>query len=278
MTWREGLAPFARPASTAIACLILALTLLPVLTTAGRAQALGVLAETSSSPTLAPLVKKVIPGVVSITVRASAPVQPMFVDPETGFPDAPYRSTDREISATGVVVDGPKGLIVTNTHVIEEADDIAVILPDGRRFQGSRVDADPDTDIAVIKIAVADLVALPMGDSDMLEVGDYVIAVGNPFGMGITVSHGIVSALHRSGLHLGGYQDFIQTDASLNPGSSGGPLLNLRGELVGITTAITAPTGSNVGIGFAIPVNRVREAVSRAAKYAEMRSVRHARN
>jgi S1-C subfamily serine protease len=299
LTRPEGLTVFARPASMAIqamshclnawrspatpasrrgdriVCLIVALMLLPTFTAAGWAQPPSALAETSAPPTLAPLVRKVIPSVVSITVRTSAPVQePIFVDPESGFPDAPYRSTDREISAAGIVVDGPGGLIVTNTHVIEQADDIAVTLSDGRRFQGSRVDADPNTDIAVIKITAADLVALPMGDSDMLEVGDYVIAVGNPFGMGTTVSHGILSALHRSRLHLSGYQDFIQTDASLNPGSSGGPLVNLRGELVGITTAITSPTGSNIGIGFAIPVHKVRELVDRAVKYGEARRIR----
>jgi serine protease DegQ len=249
LTCPEGRTVFARPASTAIQALIFALMLLPAFTAAGWAQPPGTLSETSASPTLAPLVKRVIPGVVSITVRASAPVQgPIFVDPEAGFPDAPYRSTDREISATGVVIDGPKGLIVTNTHVIEQANDIAVTLSDGRCFQGSRVAADPDTDIALIRIAAADLVALPMGDSDVLEVGDYVIAIGNPFGMGTTVSHGIVSALHRSGLHLRGYQDFIQTDAPLNPGSSGGPLVNLRGDLVGITTAITARPGAMSGL------------------------------
>jgi len=274
--WESPATPTSRSGDR-IVSLIFALMLLPTYSTAGRAQ--GALAETSASPTLAPLVRKVIPAVVSITVRASAPVQaPIFIDPESGFPDAPYRSTDREISATGVVVDGAKGLIVTNTHVVEQANDIALTLSDGRRFQGYRVDADATTDIAVIKIAAANLVALPMGDSDMLEVGDYVITVGNPFGMGTTVSHGIVSALHRSGLHLSGYQDFIQTDASLNPGSSGGPLVNLRGELVGITSAITTPTGSSAGIGFAIPANRVRETIDRAVIYGERQSVRYAGN
>jgi S1-C subfamily serine protease len=259
--------------------LIFALMLLPICTTAGRAEPPETLAEISASPTLAPLVRKVIPGVVSVKVRASAPAaEPILVDPAGGFPDAPYQSTDREISAAGVVVDGPNGLVVTNTHVIEQANDIAVTLSDGRRFKGTRVTADPDSDIAVLRIAVPDLVAIPMGNSDILEVGDYVIAIGNPFGMGTTVSHGIVSALHRSGLHLSGAQDFIQTDASLNPGNSGGPLINLRGELVGIVTAITAPTAGNVGIGFAIPVNRVREIVDRAAKYGEMRPVKHGGN
>ena len=255
--------------------LVFALMLLPLFATKGRAQAPDALAGTSAPPTLAALVKNVIPGVVAITVRTSAPVQqPTVVEPESGFPDAPYQSADRDIYAAGVIIDAGRGFIVTNTHVIEQASDISVTLSDGRRFQGSRVDVDPNTDIAVIKIEIAGLVALPMGNSDMLEVGDYIIAVGNPFGAGTTVSHGIVSALHRSGLDLRGRQDFIQTDASLNPGSSGGPLVNLRGEVVGIATAITGPTGSNVGIGFAIPINRVREVIDRTEKYGEAGRVR----
>jgi serine protease DegQ len=303
LTRPEGLTLFARPAAAAIqamshclntwrspatvasrsgdriVCLIVALMLLPAFTAAGRAQSLGALTETSASPTLAPLVRKVIPSVVSITVRASAPVQePIFVDPESGFPDAPYQSTDHVINGAGVVAAARGGLIVTGAHVIEHANDISVTLSDGRRFQGSRVDVDPNTDIAVIGIDAADLVELPMANSDTLEVGDYLIAVGNPFGRGTTVSHGIVSALHRSDLHFSGYQDFIQTDASLNPGNSGGPIVNLRGELVGIAAAITSPTGSNIGIGFAVPVNKVRELVDRAVKYGEMRSAKHASN
>jgi S1-C subfamily serine protease len=276
--WRSPATPASRSGDR-IVCLIVALMLLPALTAAGRAQPPSALTETLASPTLAPLVRKVIPSVVSITVRASAPVQePIFVDPEGGFPDAPYQSTDRVINGAGVVVAARGGLIVTAAHVIEHANDISVTLSDGRSFQGSRVDADPNTDLAVIRIDASDLVELPMANSDALEVGDYLIVVGNPFGMGTTVSHGIVSALHRSGLHLSGYQDFIQTDASLNPGNSGGPIVNLRGELVGIAAAITSPTGSNIGIGFAVPINRVHEFVDRAMKYSEIRSVKQARN
>ena len=273
---RRGRAALTRLSRNRLFGLISALMLLPVLTTAGRAQSPEAFAANSASPTLAPLVRKVIPGVVSIKVMASAPAaEPILVDPAGGFPDAPYQSTDREISAAGVVVDGPNGLVVTNTHVIEQANDIAVTLSDGRRFKGTRVASNPYSDIAMIRIAAPDLVAIPMGNSDTLEVGDYVIAIGNPFGLGTTVSHGIVSALHRSGLHLSGDQDFIQTDAALNPGNSGGPLVNLRGELVGITTAIAAPTANNVGIGFVIPVNRVRELVDRTARYGETRPVQH---
>jgi S1-C subfamily serine protease len=257
-----------------ITCLIAALTLLPAFTTAGRAQPPGALTETSALATLAPLVKKVIPSVVSIAVKGSAPVEePIFIGPESGFPDPPYRSTDREINAAGAVVHGRGGLIVTSSHVIEHADNMLVILSDGRSFQSSRVDADPNTDIAVIRIDAADLVALPMTESDTLGVGDYIVAVGNPFDMGTPFTHGIVSALHRKGLRIGAYQDFIQTDASLNPGNSGGPIVNLRGEFVGITAAITSLTGSNIGIGFAIPVNKDRELVDQAVRYREARHI-----
>jgi serine protease DegQ len=256
-------------------CLITALLLLHTFTTASWAQLPGTPTETSASATLAPLVRKIMPSVVSITAKKHAPVEHIYIDPESNqFPDAPYRSTDREAEGAGVVVDSREGLIVASAHVLEHASDISVTLSDGRRFQGSLVDADPNTDVAVIRVAAADLVALPMADSETLEVGDYLVAVGNPFGMGAAVSHGIVSALHRSGLHIEGYQDFIQTDASLNPGNSGGPLVNLRGELVGIAAAITSPTGSNVGVGFGIPVNKVREAVDRAVRNGEARRAR----
>ena len=299
LTRPEGLTVFARPVSTAIQAmshclnawrspappasrsgdrivfLIVALLLLPTFTAAGWAQPPSTLAETSAPPALAPLVREVIPSVVGITVKGSIPVEePIFIGHESGFPDPPYRSTDREIDGTGVVVNGRAGLIVTSAHVIEHSNDISVTLSDGRRFQGSRVDADPNTDIAVIRIDAADLVALPMAESDTLEIGDYIVAVGSPFGMGTTVTHGIVSALHRKGLRIGGYQDFIQTYASLNPGNSGNPIANLCGELVGITAAITSPTGSSIGIGFAVPVNKVRELVDRAVKYGEARRIR----
>jgi serine protease DegQ len=272
--WRRPSLPISRSGNR-IFCLIAALILIPACTTQGWAQSPSDLAETSTFPALTSLVRKVIPSVVSITVKERAPVQePIFIDPQAGFPDPPYGSTDREINGAGVIVDARGGLIVTSTHVVEHADDVWVTLSDGRHLQGIRVDADPNTDIAVLRIVAADLVALPMADSDMLEVGEYLIAFGNPFGMGTTVTHGIVSALHRSVPSVGGYQDFIQTDASLNPGNSGGPLVNLRGELVGIATAIARPAGTNTGIGFAIPANRVREAVERAVKYGAARLIR----
>jgi S1-C subfamily serine protease len=272
--WRSSAVRTTDRAGKGIMCLITAMLFLHTFTAASWAQLPGTSTETSASATLAPLVRKVVPSVVSINAKKHVPVPHIYIDPESNqFPDAPYSSTDREAEGAGVVVDSREGLIVASAHVIEHAYDISVTLSDGRRFQGSLVDADPNTDVAVIRVPVADLVALPMADSEALEVGDYLVAVGNPFGMGTAVSHGIVSALHRSGLHIGGYQDFIQTDASLNPGNSGGPLVNLRGELVGIAAAITSPTGSSVGVGFGIPVNKVREAVDRALKNSEARRV-----
>jgi S1-C subfamily serine protease len=209
-------------------------------------------------PTLAPLVKKVGAGIVNITVRERVPVQePLVTDPDSRqFLDAPFSSTTK---AAGVVIDAREGLIVTSNHVIEQADDISVGLADGRRIRGSPVASDPITDIAVIRITASDLVALP--------IGDYIIGFGNPFGMGTTVTHGIVSALHRSYPRLRGSQDFIQTDAAISPGDSGGPILNLRGEVVGI---ITASIGDNLGMGLAIPSNRVREAITRVAKHDQV--------
>jgi serine protease Do/serine protease DegQ len=221
-------------------------------------------------------VKKVTPSVVNIAIkgRVAQEQNPLLNDPFFqrffNIPDAP---AEREIRAagSGVIVDAREGLIVTNNHVVEHADEISVTLTDGRRLQAKRVGTDPDTDIAIIKVPAEDLAAIALGDSDKLEVGDYVVAIGNPFGIGQTVTQGIVSALRRTGLGIKGYEDFIQTDAPINPGNSGGALVSLRGELVGINTAIVGPSGGNVGIGFAIPVNMVREVMDQLVKYGEVR-------
>jgi Do/DeqQ family serine protease len=170
-----------------------------------------------------------------------------------------------------VIVDARQGLVITNNHVVEHADEITVTLTDGRRFQAKRVGADADTDVAVVKIPAENLAALSLGDSDKLEVGDFVVAIGNPFGLGQTVTSGIVSALRRTGLGIKGYEDFIQTDAPINPGNSGGALVNLQGELIGINTAIIGPSGGNVGIGFAIPANMVRDVMDQLVRYGEVR-------
>jgi len=170
-----------------------------------------------------------------------------------------------------VIVDAAKGYVVTNFHVIKDAQQVVVTLKDRRQFQAKLVGTDPGTDIALLKIEAKKLQALRLGNSDTLNVGDFVVAIGNPFGLGQTVTSGIISALGRSGLDIEGYEDFIQTDASINPGNSGGALVNLKGELIGINTAIIGPSGANVGIGFAVPSVMVKAVVDQIARFGEVR-------
>ena len=171
---------------------------------------------------------------------------------------------------SGVVFDSSQGLILTNAHVIDGADKITVTLKDGREAEAELIGKDKDSDVAVIKVELDQLHQIPLGNSDLLRVGDFVVAIGNPFGLRQTVTSGIVSALGRSGLGIENYEDFIQTDASINPGNSGGALVNLRGELVGINTAIVAPSGGNVGIGFSIPVNMALQIKEQLVEYGEV--------
>jgi len=211
-------------------------------------------------PTLAPLLKQVTPAVVNIAVQGHVAMQsnPLFSDPFfRQFFNVPNQPIQRKFKAagSGVIVDAQRGYVLTNNHVIKNADKVSVALKDGRTFKAKIIGADSEADIAVIQIPAKKLTALPMGNSSDLQVGDFVVAVGNPFGLGQTVTSGIVSALGRTGLGIEGYEDFIQTDASINPGNSGGALVDLHGKLVGINTAIVAPSGGNVGIGFAIPIN-----------------------
>ncbi|MGQ0750426.1 MAG: Do family serine endopeptidase [Betaproteobacteria bacterium] len=226
-------------------------------------------------PTLAPLVNEVTPAVVNISVVTRSPLEdnPLFRDPFFrrffNLPDRPQRQ--EQAAGSGVIVDAARGYVLTNHHVIREAEQIIVTLKDRRQFMARLVGADPGTDVAVLQIQAQSLAALKFGDSDQLNVGDYVIAVGNPFGLGQTVTSGIVSALGRTGLSVEGYEDFIQTDASINPGNSGGALINLRGELIGINTAIVAPSGGNVGIGFAVPSNMAQAVMSQIVRYGEVR-------
>ncbi len=226
-------------------------------------------------PTLAPLVAEVTPAVVNISVVTRAPMEdnPLFRDPFfRRFFNLPERSAPTEQAAgSGVIVDAAQGYVLTNHHVVKDAEQIVVTLKDRRQFQARLVGVDPGTDIAVLRIQPQNLTAIRFGDSDQLSVGDYVIAIGNPFGLGQTVTMGIVSALGRSGLNIEGYEDFIQTDASINPGNSGGALVNLRGELVGINTAIIGPAGGNVGIGFAVPANMARGVMNQIVRYGEVR-------
>lgn len=170
-----------------------------------------------------------------------------------------------------MIIDADDGIVMTNYHVIKGADEVQVSLEDGRSFTAEVKGADPELDIAILAIEADDLVAVPMGNSSDLEVGDFVVAIGNPFGLGQTVTTGVVSALGRTGLGIEGYENFIQTDASINPGNSGGALVNLRGELVGINTAILAPSGGNVGIGFAIPVNMARASLEQIVEHGEVK-------
>jgi len=227
-------------------------------------------------PTLAPIVESVTPAVVNISVISRSPEEnnPLARDPyfRRFFG---LRSPEPQLSAgSGVIVDAKLGYVLTNHHVIKDALQAFVILKDGRRHQARLVGSDAATDLALLAIPPEGLVEARFGDSDSMQVGDFVIAIGNPFGIGQTVTSGIVSALGRSGLLPAGYEDFIQTDASINPGNSGGALVNLKGELVGINTAILGPTGGqggNVGIGFAVPTSIVRTVMAQLIKFGEMK-------
>lgn len=229
-------------------------------------------------PTLAPMIERVLPSVVNIATTGRIQVQqnPLSRDPlfRDFFNMPNIEPQERRISSlgSGVIVDGDEGYVVTNNHVIQNADQINVRLHDGRLFEAEVVGTDPEADIAVIRIPSEDLYGIPIGDSEILRVGDFVVAIGNPFGLGQTVTSGIVSAKGRSGLGIEGYEDFIQTDASINSGNSGGALVNLNGELVGINTAIySGRGGGNVGIGFAIPVQMAMELASQIVEYGEVR-------
>ncbi len=213
-------------------------------------------------PSLAPMLERTTPAVVNIATRGQArrrielplPRDPLF----RRFFDVPSIERIQQTSSlgSGVIVDAESGLILTNYHVIKDAYEINVTLADGRELSAEIIGRDPETDVAVIRVPAQDLVAIPLADSSRLKVGDFVVAIGNPFGLGQTVTSGIVSALGRSGLGVKSIEDFIQTDASINLGNSGGALVNLRGELVGINTAIYgAGNQGNIGIGFAIPIN-----------------------
>ncbi|WP_158755050.1 Do family serine endopeptidase [Dyella sp. S184] len=236
---------------------LLAVAVIAVVPGTSAAAALPPAIDGQPMPSLAPMLEHVTPAVVNISTKTRVAVNnPYFNDPVFrqffGLPDTPQERTEQSLGS-GVIVDAARGYVLTNNHVVGGADDITVTLQDGRNFKAKLIGTDPDTDVAVVQIPAQNLQALPLADSSKLRVGDYVVAVGDPFGLGQTVTSGIVSALGRSGLRNSGYQNFIQTDASINPGNSGGALVNLRGELVGINTMILSPSGGNVGIGFAIP-------------------------
>jgi len=216
----------------------------------------------AGAPSLAPMLKRVLPSVVGVVSEGETQVDnnPLMNDPFFRyFFDLPQRAPREKTRGlgSGVIVDDKRGYIITNSHVVEGATKVTVRLADDREIVAKIVGSDPETDVAVLQIAAKDLQALPIADSDQLQVGDFVVAIGNPFGLRQTVTSGIVSALGRSGIG-NKYENFIQTDASINPGNSGGALMNLNGELVGINSAIYSPSGGNVGIGFAIPTNTVQ--------------------
>jgi Do/DeqQ family serine protease len=226
-------------------------------------------------PSLAPMLERITPAVVNISTQGHVQLQtnPLFNDPFfRRFFNVPNMPQERKTQSlgSGVIVDARRGLVATNNHVIANADQIMVRLNDGREFEAKLVGADPETDVAVVQIKGTKLVALPMADSDRLRVGDFAVAIGNPFGLGQTVTSGIISALARSGLGITGYEDLIQTDASINPGNSGGALVNLRGELIGINTAIYSQSGGNIGIGFAIPINMANQVIEQLVKFGEV--------
>ena len=235
-------------------------------------------------PTLAPVLKKAFPAIVNISIVAKKKeiANPLFNDPffKHFFKDfdefrfrIPHQEQDQSVQSigSGVIIDAFKGHVVTNHHVIEQADEIFITLHDKRKVKAKLLGSDKATDIAILKIDEKKLTSLPIGDSDKIEVGDFAIAIGNPFGLNNTVTSGIISGLSRSGLGIEGYEDFIQTDASINPGNSGGALVNLRGELIGINTAILSGNGGNIGIGFAIPYNMVKTVTQQLIQHGEVK-------
>lgn len=232
--------------------------------------------ENQAMPSLAPMLERSMPAVVNISTSTNIEAQqnPLMQDPFfRHFFNLPNQSPREQKNSlgSGVIIDSEQGLVLTNNHVIDKADKIKVTLTDGRKLNAELVGKDPEADVAVIRIPAENLTELPIADSSHLKVGDFVVAIGNPFGLGQTVTSGIVSALGRSGLGIEGYEDFIQTDASINPGNSGGALVNLKGEFIGMNTAILAPSGGNVGIGFAIPSNMAMTIKESLVKHGEVR-------
>ncbi|MCX5574829.1 serine endoprotease DegP [Enterobacter sp. E-TC7] len=279
--------------------LSLGLALSPL--TATAAETASSAATAQQMPSLAPMLEKVMPSVVSINVEGSTTVntprmprnfQQFFGDNSPFCQDgSPFQSSpfcqgggagddgqgggqQQKFMAlgSGVIIDAAKGYVVTNNHVVDNANSIKVQLSDGRKFDAKMVGKDPRSDIALIQIQdPKNLTAIKIADSDSLRVGDYTVAIGNPFGLGETVTSGIVSALGRSGLNAENYENFIQTDAAINRGNSGGALVNLNGELIGINTAILAPDGGNIGIGFAIPSNMVKNLTAQMVQYGQVK-------
>ena len=227
-------------------------------------------------PSLAPMLERAMPAVVNISTSTNIRVSenPLMQDPFFreffNVPEQLQRQQKNSLGS-GVIIDSSQGLVLTNNHVIDKADKIMVTLHDGRQLNAELIGTDPASDVAIIRVPGNNLTQLPIADSSLLKVGDFVVAIGSPFGLSQTVTSGIVSALGRSGLGIEKFENFIQTDASINPGNSGGALVNLRGELIGMNTAILAPNGGNVGIGFAIPTNMIMTIKESLVKHGEVR-------
>ncbi|WP_018692480.1 DegQ family serine endoprotease [Algicola sagamiensis] len=227
-------------------------------------------------PSLAPMLEKTTPAVVNISVAGSREVKQNVPDAFRYFfgPRTPRQYKQEQPFkglGSGVIIDADEGYVVTNNHVVDEADEILITLKDGRRFPAKKLGSDKESDIALLQIEADNLTEVRLADSDQLRVGDFAVAIGNPFGLGQTVTSGIISALGRSGLNIEGYEDFIQTDAAINRGNSGGALVDLKGQLIGINTAIIGPGGGNVGIGFAIPANMMKNLVDQIIQYGEVK-------
>lgn len=227
-------------------------------------------------PSLAPIIKRTSPAVVNIATKGTIKENrnPLLDDPFfRRFFDAPDTPRERQFQSagSGVIVDAKNGYIITNAHVVENASEITVTLLDERQVKAEIVGKDTGSDVAVLKVPAKNLADMPLADSSRAEVGDFVIAIGNPFGLQHTVTSGIISAVGRSGINPDGYEDFIQTDASINPGNSGGALVDLQGRLVGINTAIFSRSGGNIGIGFAIPSNMVKAVMTQLIQYGEVK-------
>ena len=264
----NGLTPFQAVRRALLCSTVMLATLLPAVTLHAEASPFS----DTGLPSLAPMLDAVTPAVVNISVTRSQQMPEQFRffgGPQLRDPSAQPPVRQSRGAGSGVVVDSDEGFIVTNHHVVDGADSISVGLQDGRVFEATLIGSDQRTDVALLQIDAERLTDLPLADADALRVGDYVVAIGNPFGLGQTVTSGIISALGRAGLNDENYEDFIQTDAAINVGNSGGALVDLKGQLVGINTAIISGSGTNSGVGFAVPVNMVKIVMERLQRDGE---------
>jgi serine protease Do len=241
---------------------------------------LPIVHATPGLPTLAPVLKTTMPAIVNVAVQGIMPGTLRGGQDEEGVQDRQPKETPQpprkfQSIGSGVIIDPKAGIIITNDHVVRNATLVTVTLNDGRRLKAKIIGGDSETDIAVLKIEANNLKSLAIGDSDKIEVGDFVVAIGNPFGLNSfgnsqSATFGIISAMKRSDLNIEGIENFIQTDAAINPGNSGGALVNANGELIGINTAIISLYGGSVGIGFAIPINMAKDVAQQIIKFGSV--------